>query len=379
MSMWQRVLAGVGGLALIGGGAHANIVATGGYEHSGAIIAGAIALGVVVGALVITGALRARRVGLAVVLFLGLIAGEAVALLATAERVIVARDLRQIPIQAEIDRHRAAVEALNRAKAELPSPAPASRLADATLRLSAAETAVRDQASQRSCASNCAALLKDAVGAARTEVEAARSAVESHDKKEAARLAALIASAQSAVAANPLPKGSATPLADRLQLPPWVLDVAVAVLTSLAVNVLGGAFLAAAAHGPASAPPPMPSQPLAADEPTPRARPVGPPTLRIVGADEGKSEDVGPIDLVLAMIEQAPRSRMEVGAMYRAYVEACTAQGVLPMTPGAASKPLRALCNELGIEWASSKGKVYLSGIRRRSTAIQIEHKEASA
>ncbi len=305
--------------------------------------------------------------GLAVTIACGLVAGELVALQSTAERVVSARDQRQAPHAAAIIRHKVASAALHQAQVDQPTAAPTARLADATARLAAAEAAIRDQASTRSCAANCAALLKDAASAGRDEVAAARRELDDHQRREAARLNATVTAARAALDAAPLPDGSATPLADAIGVAPWIVDVVVAVLTSIAINVLGGAFIAAAAHGPATlTPAPQIAEEVEIARPQPE-RPASPPTLRLVGPDL----EVGPIDLLLDLIEEAPgKARMEIGTVYATYVEACEAQGLHPMTPAAASKPLQALCKSRGIEWHSVKGKVYLSGIRRRSVAI---------
>lgn len=362
MNRAERILSGLAGLVLVAGAAHVNIASSGGYQQTSAIIVGSIALGVLVGAIAVPALWRAHRRALALALALGLVAGEAVALIATAERVIVARDRQQAPLQDAIDRHKAAQRAIETAQRETPRPADTSRLAAAEARLAAAEASVREKAAERGCASNCAALLKDAVAAARDEVEAARRELDAHHRAEVARLATAVDVARAALAALPSPEGSASVLADRLGVAPWLIDVVMAILASFAINGLGCGYLAAAAHAQARAATPVPV--------TRR----GAPELRVVHP----TPETGPVDAVLDLVEVSPGGRMEVGALYRAYAEACAAHQMRALEPDAASRPLRELCQSLGLKWQSSKGKVYLMGIRRRPFRPLIDGRNAT-
>jgi hypothetical protein len=183
--------------------------ATGGYDTPHAVLTLAIAAGVGVGALCIGAAWEARRYGLALAIITAVVAGEVYGFVLTAERLITAREQAQAPLRAS--------------KAER---------AEAAKRLSTAEAAKRDadaavvqKAAEKGCRENCSKLLQGQVDAAALEVQKARAAT---DTKK--------------------PLASPTPLADRLGVPAWIVDVVTAALGSIAANGLGCCLLAFAGH-----------------------------------------------------------------------------------------------------------------------------------
>lgn len=201
-----RTLALVAGVGILAAAAHAVIAATGGFREPHAMMVIAATVAVVAGSVAMAHATWKWAIALA----LGLMFGEAYAVLSTADRIVAQREVRQAPA-------RAAAEA--RQKAE-------ERLAKAEGAKAAADTAALEKAAQRDCAKNCRALLEQAKAEAATELSAARSALGS-------------------LPAAPV----AVPLAHRLRIDAATLDLIVAVLGSLAANGLGAILIAFGAHG----------------------------------------------------------------------------------------------------------------------------------
>jgi hypothetical protein len=197
---------------------------------------------------------------------LGLIAGEAYALLSTSERVIVSREAAQAPLREALKRHDDAqrrVEDAAKAVRNVDDATPAStREVTAKAALDAANKAIIERAALPGCRDNCRQLLQGQADDARRELEAAQAEVAEKAKDRRRKAEQELATAESALKAAPLP-GSATPLADHLGIQPWLLDIIAAGLLSLGVNGLGAALIALAAHSrspqvetvrPASAP-----------------------------------------------------------------------------------------------------------------------------
>ena len=208
--MMLRVAAYCAGMALLVATAHVSITYSGGYTEPHAILVIAIALGVAVGALAFGSAWALGRRALSVWLITAILAGEAFGFLMTAERLVKGRDASQTPMREASAAYAAALE----------------RVTSAEEGKATADAAVVEKSAERSCAVNCRALLQAQVDNAQQELYEARAA-----------LAAI------------QPPASATPLADRLGWPAWVLDLVVAGLGSMAANGLGVGLIAFAAHG----------------------------------------------------------------------------------------------------------------------------------
>jgi hypothetical protein len=239
-----RSLALVAGLALVGAAAHVNILACGGYTQPAAIITLALAIGVAVGSVAIGNAAQNKRRMLAVFIAIGLLCGEGYALIATGERTISARDASVAPITAAVETRKLAearVTAAELALVNFVSTSP--RLDSAIAAKAAAELRAMDDASKKSCAVNCRALLEAATATAAHEVDAARAELIELRSKAELR----VAEARAAVAALP-PRRSASPLADRLGIAAWALDLLAAGFLSIGVNGLGAALIALSAH-----------------------------------------------------------------------------------------------------------------------------------
>ena len=143
-------LAGVG---ILGATAHTTVQATGGYSSEHAPVVLAVAIGVAVGAICIGRAFREHRFALGAAMVLCLVAGESYGLLSTAERIIAAREARQVPVTASAARRLAALD----------------RVAAAERAKAAADTAALTKASEKGCAANCRQILESTQHAAQRE------------------------------------------------------------------------------------------------------------------------------------------------------------------------------------------------------------------
>jgi hypothetical protein len=239
-----RVLAAVVGVGILALMVDASITATGGYGTSTARLAIGLAAGLVAGSVAVGVAWEEGRRGIAWCLIVALVAGEAWALLQTAERTIAHRDQQQAPLHAAAETRAKAAERVRATEAALAGIGDTPRLIKAQAAKAAADAAVVAKAAEKGCVTNCAKLLQGQVEAAATEVAAARAEITSKRAAAEGRLE----QARAELAALPLPP-SATPLADRLGIRGWSLDLFQAWLASLAANGLAGLLLAFAAHG----------------------------------------------------------------------------------------------------------------------------------
>jgi len=240
-----RVGAAVAGTGIVGCVAYAAVMASGGFGTTGAPLVIALAIGLIVGSICIGVAWHQQRRSLAFLLALALLAGEAWSLLLTAERTITSREQQQAPLREQQDlrdKAQARVDAADRALANIPTTT--ERLRRAGAAKVAADAAAIEKSAERGCASNCRQLLQAQVDQAQAEVEAARA--ELADIR--AKAERVLADARADLAALPVPSSS-SPLADRLGVKGWQIDLAVAGLASVAANGLAALLLAFAAHG----------------------------------------------------------------------------------------------------------------------------------
>ena len=245
-----KLLAIVVGAILAATSAYALVTYMGGIETVAAKTVAAMALGVVAGSIAI-GTIASR--GVAAIILLAMLSGEAYSFAGTAERIMAARAAQQAPLRDAADRHAAAVDALQAAKSAKPTPASRERLQAAERAEASAAEAVRTQAGTMGCKANCAALLQAAVDAATHEVTAARGEIAAHDAGEATRIATDVEAAQAALDRAPVP-ASLSPLADKLGVEPSTLDLIMAALLSLGLNGLAAALIGTGAHGLREAP-----------------------------------------------------------------------------------------------------------------------------
>jgi hypothetical protein len=284
--MTMKILALLTGCALIGAATHAAVIASGGYDGSPAmVIQCAAGLGIPVGAVCAAIAGRSRRFALAIIMGLGLLAAEAFALLSTSERVLNAREVSQSRIVTGAVSREAAVR----------------RLAAAEAAKSGADAAVLGESSKSGCKDRCATLLKESKSAADTELRDAR--------------AALLA----------LPIGSsANPLADRLGIPAWALDLLAAALASLSVNILGASMIAFAAHG-------TPVRAVSEPElvPAPKVEPIEIPQAALpLPAPLSTREHAA--QFVSSALRRDPVGSIHARELHAAYLSHCRNLGVPP-------------------------------------------------
>ncbi len=237
------------GAAILAAVTHVNIEAGPGYGTPHSYLTLAIAAGVGVSAFVFGHAWDSNRRWLAVALVLAVGIGEAFNLTATAERLVAGREALQAPLRDDQKAWEDAVKRVADAKAaheKAKATTTSKRLDDATAAKVAADQAVVDKSAERGCRENCRHLLQKAVDDAALEVAAARDDLAQAVRKTEAGLQ----SAQSAMKTAKMPP-SPTPLADRLGLPAWLLDLLHSALGSIAANGLAFLLIAFGAHRPA--------------------------------------------------------------------------------------------------------------------------------
>lgn len=231
------------GLLALSASCYMAVIASGGIQSASApaLIAMAVILGV--GAASIGHALAGGHIGIAIVIGLGMLAGECGAMIQTAQRVTAAREASRAPMVALELKRTAALDELAKAQAAKPQSVDHSRLAAAETAKADAERAVRDKSAEVGCRQNCRLLLQAAVDAAQREFEAARADVARHEADQSATFAKRIEAAKAVVAALPPPQ-SATPLADYTGVPEWLYDVLEALALSFSINLPASALIA---------------------------------------------------------------------------------------------------------------------------------------
>src|SRR5262245_58844797 len=242
-----RALAIICGLLILAAVAHAAIVATGGYWTPQSYVTMAVAAGVGMAGILSGMAWSAGRRSLAVWPVFVIAAGEAFGFISTAERLIVSREAAQAPLRAvEQDRTKAIERVRNAQNALDRLPTTSPRLETALVAKASADQAAIDNSAERGCRENRRALLQAQVDAAAAETEQARAELGNGRTIAEGELTA----ARKALAALTAPP-SPTPLADRLGMPAWLLDLVHSALGSLAANGLAcGLLVFFGAHQP---------------------------------------------------------------------------------------------------------------------------------
>lgn len=318
-------LAALAGALIIGAAAHVSIAATGGYAGQGAPLQIAVAAGLIVGSVAIGAAWQARRLGVGFCLAVALLAGETFAILMTAERTVTTREATAAPLQA-------AARARLEADARL-------RKADATM--AAADAAILNEASKVGCKVECRRLLEGAVESARKNRDAARAAL----------------------AAVPASKSS-SPLADRLGVDAWLLDLVAAALASVAANGLGASLLAFGSHGrPRPAPTalgqfPAQGRQLGVETPPPveiLPLPALPPPDALDHAAKFGREMLAPA-----------KGKLPVILLHGAYHDWCRNRGIDPLPAREIGTALDQLFQRAGLRVETIDGIPHLAGARLR-------------
>ena len=249
--MLNRALIFLAGGGLLAAATHANILETGGYgtPQSLQYIAMSIALAVCSAGVGIASA--HGRYAIVIGMIGGMIAGEAFLLIKTAERAISAREVEQLPFRRAIEQRQDLQAKLKTAKTRQAGLETSERLKSAIRAQEAVNNDIATKAALPGCAKNCRALLQNRADTASREVQAARAEL----KKLQQSIRQDITKARQDLAALP-PTRSPTPLADRLGVPPWLIDVSAAALLSIGLNVLAAILFAFSGHGWQHAPKP---------------------------------------------------------------------------------------------------------------------------
>lgn len=205
------IAAAATGVGIIGASTFA-VITSAHQDLPHAVLTSAMAAGVVAGAITIGRAWRQGRRSLAAAIAVALVSAELFGVLLSAERIVAEREATQ----ANITKGRAA-----RLYAE-------EQVVRANHALKAANTAAVTEAAKPGCKAHCRALLEGQVTLAKAAVD------------DAAQL----------LAANPAVTASGTPLADRLGVAPWALDLLIAALLAVGANGLGAALVAFGCHAP---------------------------------------------------------------------------------------------------------------------------------
>lgn len=359
-----RVLAGVVGVGILALVVHASITATGGYGSPTAPLAIGLAAGLVAGALAVGVAREEGRRGIAWCLIITLVAGEAWALLQTAERTVAHRDQQQAPLHAAADTRAKAAERVKAAETALAAVGDTPRLRRAETAKAAADAAVVAKSSEKGCVAHCAKLLLAQVEAAAADVTAARAEVDT--KRSAAEDKLRLA--QAALTALPLPP-SATPLADRLGVQGWSLDLFQAWLASLAANGLAGFLLAFAAHGRRHDPVVIDVMP----EATPTAEPDAPTTPALLpesAATDARSPRAEADMFARTTLRPAEQGRVKLIEIPAAYAAWCGERGLVPLPDREIGAALSALFSSVGLYRRGRGAKAVVPGIEWRSTPL---------
>ena len=341
--MIGRWLAGAVGALILGAAAHVTIEHTGGYHTPHAILTAAIALGVAAGALTIGAAWSNRRYMIALWIALALICGESFGLLRTAERLVEERDRAQAPVaQVEQRRERLADE-LDRLHASLATLKSSDRLGAALETQAAVAATVAAKSAERGCASNCRKLLEAQVEAASREVAAARAAMDARRTT----IGREIDETKAAIAALPASR-AASPLAERLGLEAWVLDVLAAVLGSVGANGLGAALLAFSAHQVAVAD---------AQKGTPRAT-------------EADYRHIA--DFASSCLEEASSGGSPLTEIEESYLRWSRQAGEPALPASLRAEVLRAAFDHLGFPIVEGEGGFFVERVKVAPTALRL-------
>jgi hypothetical protein len=343
-----RGIAFVVGLALLSATAHATITTTGGYGTAHSFITMTVAAGVGVSAIV-AGSIWTTRRGLALWLVLAIIAGEAFGLLSTAERLVASREAAQAPLRALAERYAKAAQRVSDAAAALASaPTTSLRLERALSRKDAADKAASEKAAERGCRENCRQLLQGQVDDAGQEVAAARAELATNEATQTREFS--VATAELAAIKTPV---SATPLADRVGIAAWLIDLIAAALASIAANGMACGLIAFAGH----------SKHGATDEPH-----RTPATIDIA-ATEPQLISLEPIQCVRRFAADrifpgAPGDKVAVDRIRADLNRWCAERQIEPPSGPALGRAMGELFDRLGIDLEKKDGRLVALGIR---------------
>ena len=374
------------GVLLLAASANYNITHAGGYGTPLSFIVIALAAGVAGGSLVIGKSWRDRRFGLAFMIALALVAGETYGLFTTAEQLVAAREDDQAPLNALAQARRTAKARLAAAEAALKaSRTTSARIEQAIRNKAEADRNAQAKAAEKSCAANCKDILLQQASSAGTELSNART--ELAEQRTAAVTA--VNDARAALDGLPVPR-SATPLADRLNVPAWGIDIFKAAVGSIAINGLAACLLAFGAHGhrhrqTASPSPIDRTQPvhdlLPVPEPTPKSKPrsfqkrqTALPAPQAENTSEPSGQDAVAAQaarFALASIMPAPAGHAYLDDIMAAYRHWCATEGVTRHESRVISEALTTLFKKARLTGKIIDGRPAIVGAQLRTSAVK--------
>lgn len=322
------------GLLALSASCYMAVMASGGLQSPSApaLIAMAVILGV--GAASVGTAVAGGHTGIAIVISLGMLAGEAGAMIQTAQRVTAAREASRAPMVALEFKRKAALAELASALAVKPQMTDHSRLDVAEKAKAEVERAVREKSAEAGCRENCRLLLQSSVDNARRELEAAREDVARQAANQSAAIAKRIEIAKAVVAALPPPQ-SATPLADYTGVPEWFYDVLEALALSFSINLPASALIALGVkmgRAPQKAEPAKETDNAIILEEVPTSGGgVQRPRLQSPKLAKDRDPATEAERFGLAMLRPAENSRLSPADIRAAYVEWCQRSGKEPL------------------------------------------------
>jgi hypothetical protein len=281
--------------------------------------------------------------------------GELYTLILTGERIVSTRDAAQVSIQAALERRKDATRLVLDAEARHATADRSPRLERAIAAKAIADRAAIEKSAKQSCASNCRALLQALVDAAQREVDAALA--DQHEARE--RAARVLEAARNALAVIE-PPPSSSPLAARLGLPAWVLDLITAGLASLAINCLGAALLAFGAHGGAGRAEHATSMGLDLQFDAVPATPSQEP--KMIAAPLNNLAHVA--NFFVDAMRPNPEGMAAAREVRAAYIRWCRTRDNDALPAREMADCLAALCNRAGLEVSSEDGRPVIFGIQ---------------
>lgn len=355
--MFLRALAIFAGTALVAAAAYASLVQVeAGLTSPYSVITIAVAGGLIVGALCVGAAWAVGHRPIAVAIALGMACGELYALILTGERVVGARETAQVVIQEAVERREAAERRLQGTEAAFTSAGHSQRVERAVASKATADRAVIEKSAEPGCASNCRALLQAQVDAAQREVDAALA-----DQRAAQeRAGRAVEAARAELASARLPP-RLSPLAARLGLPAWALDLVAAGLASLAINGLGAALLAFGAHGRCretvqavqAATSPVPPEVVRPSKP----KMIAPPRNGLAHLAKFFVDAMRPETSGVTAVRD----------VRAAYLRWCSDQGHDALPARDMADRLAALCDKAGLQIEPNDGNPVIRGLRLRT------------
>ena len=254
-------------------------------------------------------------------------------------------------------------------------PDASARLQAAIQSKAAADTAVVTKSAERGCAANCRLLLQAQADQNQQEVEAARR--DMADNR--ARLEQAVTDARADLAAFKAPS-SASPLADRIGWPAWVLDLVMAALGSITANGLACALMVFGSHRKVASvkaadatPPKAPELPAPETAPEPlrpvdvtragNVVPIRPASRSGAGKPSADAIKQAKGFMVARVTLTDDDAETDVRALYRDYVAWMTGKGSQPLPETDIGAALVHLFKLAQIPFGPKDGKAIARGI----------------